>query len=497
MKPLSARKGLVVYGLALAFMLVCSALSNLIATYIFGVGFIGAGLVFLARNWSPSVPAGGSIEATVVNPVVPGPEVEAGATPAAAPSKPRLYYLDNLKGFLTVVVINHHILASYLGSGWVYGIGNYRKVYNVFASSVCLLDQAYFMALFFFVSGLFVPSSCERKGRAAFLSDRLKRLGLPFLAFIFFLFPLVCYAFPPSNASRYAYSPSPGPPWFCFWLLLFSAAYAGLEDGAAPADAPAPTVAALVKVGLACGAVQYGVMAASPGQFVFMPITFGSLPFDVVFFAAGVVAKRSGWLAKDNFDALRASAGLLVVRVVVVGTSLLLVAVTVFIYVRRYDIPGLLAVNSGDDDGTFDDDADDDADDEGVAVPGWVLSVIYPALCLLLGPFATCTSLFLVELFEGNCNVTSPLLGELTKSAYAAYLVQPFLISPATWLWTEVLRTQFGDKVYFAPGSSQSTTEVPEGLIWAGLAFSLCFVHALIWPLSAGLRRLPGLRAIL
>ena len=144
-----------------------------------------------------------------------------------------------------------------------------------------------------------------------------------------------------------------------------------------------------------------------------------------------------------------------------------------------------------------DDDADDDADDEGVAVPGWVLSVIYPALCLLLGPFATCTSLFLVELFEGNCNVTSPLLGELTKSAYAAYLVQPFLISPATWLWTEVLRTQFGDKVYFAPGSSQSTTEVPEGLIWAGLAFSLCFVHALIWPLSAGLRRLPGLRAIL
>ena len=39
----------------------------------------------------------------------------------------------------------------------------------------------YFMSLFFFVSGCFTPGALERKGRAAFLRDRLVRLGVPSL----------------------------------------------------------------------------------------------------------------------------------------------------------------------------------------------------------------------------------------------------------------------------------------------------------------------------
>jgi hypothetical protein len=34
----------------------------------------------------------------------------------------------------------------------------------------------------FFLSGLFVWKSLERKGRARFLRDRVLRLGLPFIA---------------------------------------------------------------------------------------------------------------------------------------------------------------------------------------------------------------------------------------------------------------------------------------------------------------------------
>ncbi len=45
-----------------------------------------------------------------------------------------------------------------------------------------LLNNSYGMALFFFVSGLFVWSSLERKGPAAYLNRRLLRLGIPFVA---------------------------------------------------------------------------------------------------------------------------------------------------------------------------------------------------------------------------------------------------------------------------------------------------------------------------
>ena len=44
------------------------------------------------------------------------------------------------------------------------------------------------------------------------------------------------------------------------------------------------------------GVVQLGLMGLVPGGFVLMPITLGSLPFDILFFSAGVIAKRNEWL---------------------------------------------------------------------------------------------------------------------------------------------------------------------------------------------------------
>ena len=41
----------------------------------------------------------------------------------------------------------------------------------------------------FFIGGYFTPSSVKRKGSRVFMKDKLKRLGLPFLAYTFVLGP--------------------------------------------------------------------------------------------------------------------------------------------------------------------------------------------------------------------------------------------------------------------------------------------------------------------
>ena len=70
-------------------------------------------------------------------------------------------------------------------------IAGYRNGFQAFGASVLILNQSYFMSLFFFISGYFTPSSFDRKGRHAFVYDKLKRLGIPFLGFTFVLGPLL------------------------------------------------------------------------------------------------------------------------------------------------------------------------------------------------------------------------------------------------------------------------------------------------------------------
>ena len=51
----------------------------------------------------------------------------------------------------------------------------------------------FFMALMFFISGLFVWKSLAKKGAAAFLMDRWRRLGIPFVLSLAVIMPLAYY----------------------------------------------------------------------------------------------------------------------------------------------------------------------------------------------------------------------------------------------------------------------------------------------------------------
>ena len=59
---------------------------------------------------------------------------------------------------------------------------------------IVLATDSFFMAMFFFLSGLFVWPGIARKGPLNYLSDRLLRLGLPFAICAFTVIPLAYYA---------------------------------------------------------------------------------------------------------------------------------------------------------------------------------------------------------------------------------------------------------------------------------------------------------------
>ena len=95
----------------------------------------------------------------------------ARATPAAAS---RNLALDRARTFLTLVVLLHHAVIPYTHFGYTD-----PKSWIGF-DAVVLATDSFFMAMFFFLSGLFVWPSLRHKSPGSFFHDRLLRLGLPF-----------------------------------------------------------------------------------------------------------------------------------------------------------------------------------------------------------------------------------------------------------------------------------------------------------------------------
>ncbi len=178
----------------------------------------------------------------------------APATPARPEPHPESGYnvpLGNLRGALTALVVAHHAVLAYhpwappapqsllaqprfwemfpvwdahRWSGWAYFVS---------------FNDVFFMALMFFLSGLFVWDSLERKGGARFIRERAVRLGVPFLALAAVLAPAAYAPAYLQSASRAAAGfwaqwlhlgewPA-GPAWFLWLLLAFGLAAAGVH----------------------------------------------------------------------------------------------------------------------------------------------------------------------------------------------------------------------------------------------------------------------------
>ena len=145
------------------------------------------------------------------------------ATPKA---KARNFSIDRTRTFLTLVVLVHHAVIPYTHFGHTDG-----KSWPGF-DAVVLATDSFFMAMFFFLSGLFVWPSLVHKAPWPHLRDRLLRLGLPFAIAAVTVIPIAYYAIalrqhPDLGFSAFWWKtvtvgPWPsGPVWFVWVLLAF------------------------------------------------------------------------------------------------------------------------------------------------------------------------------------------------------------------------------------------------------------------------------------
>lgn len=131
--------------------------------------------------------------------------------PAEEPGK-RLYFVDNLRTWMVILVVLQHI----------------ALLYNTLYFFM-MLNQAYFMGLLFLLSGYFTPGSFQRKGSGTFLKERLLRLGIPTLIYVLILNPIASWCNhqlkQPSTDNAAAGHFALGPMWFAVMLLVFDLCY--------------------------------------------------------------------------------------------------------------------------------------------------------------------------------------------------------------------------------------------------------------------------------
>ena len=211
-----------------------------------------------------------------------------------APMK-RLCYLDNLKVCLTVLVIMHHAGQAYgNGGGWAYTPSNPAEfmpwIWHFFST-----NAAFFMGLYFFISGYFVPRSFDKQGTKQFVHKKLLRLGVPLL-------------FMGGIISILSGKPEIGHMWFVESLLVFCLIYALIRQWVQPVNGAyysKPTIIGLLVVALLMGVGSYVIRQISPQDHWIWPFGIIPLPMEpahylqyVMMFVLGILAYRFQWLDK-------------------------------------------------------------------------------------------------------------------------------------------------------------------------------------------------------
>lgn len=411
----------------------------------------------------------------------------AGAALKPTPT-PRHGYLDNVKVFCTVLVLVHHITIGFGGSGeFVLRLGNYENTTLGIVSRVwTTADQSFFMCLLFFVSGIFMPSSFKRKGAPAFIRDKLKRLGWPVVITFFVVFPVMSSLYGAAlgggDWTRYTIA-SPVVCWYLVSLIFFSVAYAIMPWSSL--KLAFPSIPSLIIGGALLGVWQ-GVIQAFNYDAQWLNIAaqeMGALPFDIVFFAAGCIAKENGWLeAVVNLKA----------REYWLARVASLVALAVSVGYTIIDDP------NGADNVIGCGSAAPKVEESGFAphLPDKLFYHIWhPAV---LGILTMTLSVSVLHLFAVHFNSQGRLAKMLSEAQYGVYVMQTIIIPFVIWTYTKILEAA-GSQLQWdlCGGGLMSGTPLKEELLWVGWLYTILLVNFISWPFCYLFRKLPGVRGVL
>lgn len=232
----------------------------------------------------------------------------------ARTAPPRDLYIDRLRTIMTALVILHHTAITYGASGgWFYNeLHASGQTSSILLTLFCATNQAYFMGFFFLLAGYFTPNSLDRKGYRQFIGDRLIRLGIPLLVFIFILGPLTA-AMVASHDGKNFWNVFPylwnhaviinGPLWFAQALLIFSLAYCAWRAifGSPAADStrtpqPIPSYARWLLSAILVGAASFAIRQFVPVGKNVIGLQLGYFAPYIFLFAIGIAASRYDWI---------------------------------------------------------------------------------------------------------------------------------------------------------------------------------------------------------
>lgn len=423
--------------------------------------------------------------------------IAATVTPGSTTPKLRTYYLDNLKAVLTAIVVNHHVLcATGNAGGWYLEIAQYTNGFHYVASTINSLSQSYFMSLFFFISGVFVPNSFDKhlsKGLSpgSFRRDKIKRLGLPFLVYFWLGGAALNLGIQSFITTDLSYSPDAGPPWFIAWLIIFTFSYSFVAQTPARAH-PMPGYPRLINGGGLLGVMQGVLVYFVGGSFIFMPFTIGAGTLDVAFFCAGCMAssQRGDWLGSKYDQFWRDIEKPMFCWVCFCAVCMALWAMG----------PLLSDGDSGSDNSSASSSNTLNNNTSRRMLADDFDAKTFFLQCLQFGGNGYMTvgiSTWMLAVFRRHFNITSPRWTFFSNAAYAVYLLHPFIVVPLTMLWVNILRA-CGIEVLFEHGSTASSSNLgSDGWVWAGYVFIAVTSQLVVWPLAHFFRQLPFICEVL
>jgi len=257
-----------------------------------------------ARDLSPEGLAGDRPNVAVVRPALRS---------AKAGAKERNGGIDALRAAVTLLLVFHHSAITYGAiGGWYYKeIAPSISLSGVLLILFCTVNQAWFMGLFFLLSGYFTPPAFDRHGAAGFVRERVIRLGIPLLVYFLLLYPLTealaQTAKGRSFISVFVYQWmharfEPGPLWFAEALLIFAAVWLVwrlLRKSAPAADRTLfPSNAALLGAVLLTGLAAFLLRLVWPVGVNVGFLQLGYFASYIALFAAGCAAASGKWLER-------------------------------------------------------------------------------------------------------------------------------------------------------------------------------------------------------
>ena len=309
-------------------------------------------------------------------------------------------YLDSVRTAMTILVICTHAAITY-GSegGWYYQEPTTDLLAIVPLTLISAVNQSFFMSLLFFVAAYFTPISFEKKGALPFTVERLKRLGIPLLAFIFGIGPLTLYLTSILDGSEFRYSDSlhVGPLWFVQTLLIFTFAYVVFRLVKRPSSAAhivIPTVKWLSWLAVIVAALTFLARWAYPIGSGYAGMQFGSFPQYIAMFALGIVAQRRSWF--DYIERIRIKP----LGVLIVSMIIALPAAMYFGADPEYGFEFFLGG------------------------PYWqaiVFAIWESVMCVAM-------SLFVLAIFRRGSALTSRITTEASASAFSVYVLHPAVL---------------------------------------------------------------------